>query len=296
MAFDAYKKVPKTCKNEKEELENRTQLAETNKIVADAMHVVVRLQELCGHGRSVKNICNGSVIIRMNCSTLASLEDLWMKYLSGELLGLIYKMFISPDFLKKFQAKFVFLRVTVLKSEYEMCQQELGSGLAVETPTSKQKVKQLKTSPLKRSPGKRVFKSADDLLSIPMSPMSAFKTKSSSTPVLMSHSPQNSPNSPRTYHRRERQFSFSSVGDQSPRRVFQEINTPSPRSPGKKFNLDDLLQFIDDSTEDDQENVSSSMQTPGAIHKQVLSPDTRYTASSTYPLSTTKNSSRYSPR
>ncbi|XP_050399400.1 uncharacterized protein LOC126816702 [Patella vulgata] len=285
MAFDAYKKV-----------ENRTQLAETNKSIADAMHLVVRLQELCGHGRTVKNICNGSVIIRMNCSTLTSLEDLWMKYLSGELLGLIYKMFISPEFLEKCQAKFIFLRVTVLKSEYEICQQELGCGLAVETPTPKREVKQIKTSPLKRSPDKRVFKSADDLLSIPLSPKSAFKTISSSTPVLMRHSPQNSPNSPRTYYRRERQFSFSSVDDQSPRRVFQEINTPSPRSPGKKFNLDDLLQFIDDSIEDDQENVSSNMQSPGARHKQVLSPDTRYTASSTYPLSPTKNSPRHSPR
>ncbi|ESO87886.1 hypothetical protein LOTGIDRAFT_166189 [Lottia gigantea] len=290
LALDAYRKIPKECYTQTEQRQRDKELNETNYMVLEAIKVALRMKQLCSHGRSVSRIYNGSVVIRLNCPTLNSLEDLWLKFKSGELQTLINNIFITPSILLKNNAKFINLGVTILKDEYRVCQAELASSFSNATVISPSK----NASPFKRSPDRRAAKSAEDLLRIPDSPKANMtKTRSSSTPILLCHSPLDSPMencSPNTSSKRERKFSF---GDQS-RRAFQDLN--SPRSPNL-FNLEEIRQIVEsplfDQDEDDQENISASFQSRGSNsrHGSPYSPLVSPKSPHCSPLSP-----RYSPR
>ncbi|XP_067653864.1 uncharacterized protein [Haliotis asinina] len=229
------------------------EIKEINATLMNALETAKAVKDLCGRHRKVTDIHTGSVVIAIQCSTLASLETLREYYKTGELKQLLYKSIVTERLKKEF-GKYILLSVSISEDDFERCRRRLEEPLRDVTCQRKTPARTPRT-PAMLSPSKRITKSADDLENIPsMPPTPVNHCRSASTPVLMTSSPLSSPThitrSPCTPTKRDRVFSFtsrcptpsrqrnlslSSAGDISPRRIFQPINSDSPPcSPSKR--------------------------------------------------------------
>ncbi|XP_046578523.1 uncharacterized protein LOC124286227 isoform X2 [Haliotis rubra] len=229
------------------------EITEINATLMNALETAKAVKDLCGRHRKVTDIYTGSVVIAMQCTTLASLETLREHYKTGELKRLLCQSFVTERLKKEF-GNFILLSVSISEEDFERCRRRLEEPLRDVTCQRKTPARTPRT-PAMLSPSKRITKSADGLENIPsMPPTPVNHCRSASTPVLMTSSPLSSPThitrSPCTPTKRDRVFSFtgrcptpsrqrnlslSSAGDISPRRIFQHINSDSPPcSPSKK--------------------------------------------------------------
>ncbi|XP_048251209.1 uncharacterized protein LOC125379164 isoform X1 [Haliotis rufescens] len=249
IAQTAYSKIRRDDTSRESHERFDREIKKTNTMLKNALETAKAMRDLCGRHRTVTDIYTGSVVIAMQCTTLASLETLREQYKTGELKQLLGQCFVTERLKREF-GKYILLSVTISDNDFERCRRNLEEPLH---DVRSQRRKPRTTAML--SPSKRITKSADDLENIPsLTPTPVNHCRSASTPVLMTSSPLSSPThlarSPSTPTKRDRVFSFtgkcptptrhrnlslSSAGELSPRRIFQQINTDDPPcSPSKK--------------------------------------------------------------
>lgn len=126
MAKDAFSKVRRRNDSQADFNRFHGELAEQHKVLLDSLKICKTLESMCKHGRKVKDVYEGSVVIRLSCPTLVSLEDLWNMYQSRELENILYKAFITDSLKNKFHASDIQLTVTLCHEQYHICRRWLG--------------------------------------------------------------------------------------------------------------------------------------------------------------------------
>ncbi|XP_076435730.1 uncharacterized protein LOC143275469 isoform X2 [Babylonia areolata] len=106
------------------------QAAEIERLTEEASQLIGTLND---HNRSVYDVLTGSVVIRVNCSTLLGVLDLWEKFESGALQRLVGRLFGGEKMVAVTGMTGVELKVSLCYFQYTACLDELGSSLAAET-------------------------------------------------------------------------------------------------------------------------------------------------------------------
>ena len=98
-----------------------------------------RLQSLVEYlkvqlGVSVVSHKEGSLLIKVTCSSLQILEGLWDDYSSGNLSKMVERTFVTPDVLEKLGLSELKLKTTITKEEYNKCKEFFLTGDKVRPP------------------------------------------------------------------------------------------------------------------------------------------------------------------
>ncbi|XP_052096600.1 uncharacterized protein LOC127731799 [Mytilus californianus] len=232
MARDAYKKIRRRDSSEYSFDRFNTEATETREQIFDSVKVLCEIKSMCKYGRVIDDIFSGSIIFLFNCPTLLALDDLWEIYLSGRLKEMFNSAFITDELKHKYGASTARLEVVISKEVYHRARSELlireikspklnttlsKSDTEIASVCSSSKENYIRDT----SPRKKVKPSALAIIHMRSQSAPSVNQSPSPSPSWMSQL-SNSPFS------KERKFSFSNIGELSPRKVFQEINTGSP--------------------------------------------------------------------
>ncbi|XP_055872531.1 uncharacterized protein LOC106056012 [Biomphalaria glabrata] len=185
----------------------KASLRDTNAVIRESLDMADTIRRICSHGRTIEDVLQGSVILRLKCRTLMSVVDLCQMYSSGELHVLLSRMLCT-----RVQMKGLALKVSLDPANVQRCIRFLFR--AVEVTVNKKKVAQPHKQKDKFSHG--LIK---DVKSSPCTPTFRVSThaRCSSSPALHTVSPLCTP-TPIT-EKRERTSSFGET-----RIAFQELH------------------------------------------------------------------------
>ena len=75
----------------------QSELRQTNDVIMDSLEVASSVRRLCRHGRAVTRVLPGSVLLRLRCPRLTSLDDLTDMHQTGELHQVRREGKFGPD-------------------------------------------------------------------------------------------------------------------------------------------------------------------------------------------------------
>ena len=85
-------------------------------------------------GVNVVSLKEGSLLIKVTCSSLQILEGLWKDYSSGNLSKVVERTLVTPEVLEKLGLSELKLKTTITKREYNKCKEFFLRGDKVRPP------------------------------------------------------------------------------------------------------------------------------------------------------------------
>ena len=104
------------------------QATEIQRLTDEAGQLIGTLGE---HNRAVYDVTTGSVVIKINCSTLLGVLDVWQSYECGALQGLVGELFGGQKLWRLTGINGVELKVSMCYLQYTKCLDELGKNIDV---------------------------------------------------------------------------------------------------------------------------------------------------------------------
>lgn len=101
----------------------------------------------------IVDVTTGSLIIKVECSSLEILEGLWEDYCTGYLNKMAQKFLVTEEILDEFALDKVKLTTTIKKEEYRACQDRLSenAGMVMVSPNRNVTVRLLLAGPPRQS-------------------------------------------------------------------------------------------------------------------------------------------------